>query len=82
MLRWWFHLFIILLWVSKSRLPMLLQCAVTKVLLPFFNLFALEPCLQLQLVDILFGEDARRCVRQHCLHEYENDGLIKACHLL
>ncbi len=28
------------------------------------------------------GEVARRRARQHCPHERENDGLIKACHLL
>jgi hypothetical protein len=59
-----------------------IQYAVAKVLFPSFNLFASEPRLRLQHVDVFLGKVARRRARQHCPHERENDGLIKACHLL
>ncbi len=80
MLRWWFHLFIVFLWVSKSRLSMLLQYAVAKVLLPLFDLLALEPRLRLEHVNVFLGKVARRRARQHRPHECENDGLIKGWH--
>jgi hypothetical protein len=76
------HRFIILRWISKQRLPLLLRCAASKVLLPLLDLCALEPCLKLQPADVFFGEDTRRSVRKQRPHEYEYDGLIEACHLL